>query len=357
MTIYELPSSPAGRKSYKSLKHLIKTQISAGDLKAHDRLPSMRNLCDRYQISLATVQRALAELCKESFLYSQLGSGTFVAPIRKECKKIGILCGMSVDMMSKSMFNSLLQTIQFNALKDEKSITLFHLRKKHRGQFYYVDEQDIIRHEVDVLILVNILNLGLIASLKQIGIPIIATDIDASDVGVHSTYFDNELSAFDLTKKLIDEGHKNIWFMGGVEPTHVNYDLCLRQRYTGYRLACRSAGIKPGVDLYLTSFDTDLNLKERFVKAMEQNEHPTAIVTEYVDDVHEICKDLGLEKVDIVGWAPENQLEGRLDFAKYIAKCDFKELGELSYDILRSIDKGVGDSLITQICHSEILSK
>ena len=349
-----LPSTKTGRKSYRSLKHLIKTQVKAGDLLAHQRLPGMRTLRDKYGMSLATVQRALAELCNESVLYSQTGNGTFVAPVHRETKHIGMLCGMGINMLEDSMYSSLMKVIQTKALVDDKMVTLFQAKKKNNGQYSYFDTQSIIRHEVDVLILVNVVNLGLVVSLKQLGIPIIVTDLDATDIGVHSVYFDNESSSYDMTRKLADDGHKEIWFIGGLEQTDSRFDLCRRQRYTGWRLGCRSKDIPARVDLYLKRFGNFDTLKERVERALQNNPAPTAIVAEDADTVKRVFESIGIA-VEVATWIGNPEYQNMLSSLRYLAPCDFAKLGHESYDLLRRIDEGAQLGMARRVIESQII--
>ncbi len=350
-----LPSTPTGRKSYKSLKHLIKMQVKEGLLTAHERLPGMRTLCDTYEISLATVQRALAELCDESILYSQKGRGTFVAPVHKETKHIGMLCGMGIPGLSDGMFGPLMKSIQTQALEDDKHITLFQAKRKSSGQYNFFDLQDIIRHEVDVLMLVNVVNLGLISSLKQLGIPIIATDLDATDIGVHSVYFDNEASGFDMTKRLIEDGHKDVWFIGGLDQTNSRFDLCRRQRYTGWRLGCRSMGVKPSQNLYMRSYGAEQTLRECVETALENNPPPTAVVAEDGITISKVFESLNIP-VDIATWSSETTAEDMMPCARYLAPCQFSAIGVESYALLRQIDEGMHKGMVRRVVESEILT-
>lgn len=351
-----LPSTPKGRKSYKSLKHLIKTQIKQGKYEAHERLPGMRALCEQYKISLATVQRALTELCDESILYSQVGRGTFVAPLRVECKRVGILCGMGISGLKESMFGSLMQTVQQRAIEDDKSVSLFQGKIENNGLYTKYNIKDIIKHEFDILILVNVVNLGLIASLKELGAPIIVTDLDATDIGVHSLYFDNEASAFDMTRKLAQDGHEHIWFIGGIEQPSQRYDLCLRQRETGYRLGCRAEGLKSILELKAKNYNSAQLLKERVEFALRTHDRPTAVVTEHGPLVSQVFKDIGIP-VDIASWAPESRVAEALTYSRYVAVCDFADMGEKTYDLLKDIDNGLETGMVRVVIKSEIMNK
>ncbi len=58
----------------------IREQIRQRELLPNDRLPSERELCQRYAISRITVRKALATLSQEGLVHSTIGKGNFVAP-------------------------------------------------------------------------------------------------------------------------------------------------------------------------------------------------------------------------------------------------------------------------------------
>jgi len=64
---------------YYQLKEALKQQIESGALKPHERVPSERELEERYRISRMTARRALQELEAEGYIYRAQGKGSFVA--------------------------------------------------------------------------------------------------------------------------------------------------------------------------------------------------------------------------------------------------------------------------------------
>lgn len=68
---------------YEQIKDYILYKIHAGELSAHDRVPSERDLSEQFGVSRATVTKAIKELVLDGRLYTQVGKGTFVsdAPI------------------------------------------------------------------------------------------------------------------------------------------------------------------------------------------------------------------------------------------------------------------------------------
>lgn len=63
---------------YFQLKNILKSQITAQELKSQQRLPSEAELCIKYGVSRATVRQALLELDREGFIYRVRGKGTFI---------------------------------------------------------------------------------------------------------------------------------------------------------------------------------------------------------------------------------------------------------------------------------------
>jgi GntR family transcriptional regulator len=57
----------------------IRAQIRRRELLPNDRLPSERELCERYNISRITVRKALGTLGQEGLIHSTIGKGNFVA--------------------------------------------------------------------------------------------------------------------------------------------------------------------------------------------------------------------------------------------------------------------------------------
>lgn len=64
---------------YQQLKHHLRSQIETGDLRAHQQVPSERELCEQFKLSRTTIRQALSEAEREGLIYKVHGKGTFVA--------------------------------------------------------------------------------------------------------------------------------------------------------------------------------------------------------------------------------------------------------------------------------------
>jgi DNA-binding FadR family transcriptional regulator len=64
-----------------ALRQTLLDQLSAGQWRAGDRLPTERELADRFAVSRTTVRKALLELKQQGLIEQTVGSGTYVAEL------------------------------------------------------------------------------------------------------------------------------------------------------------------------------------------------------------------------------------------------------------------------------------
>ena len=73
---------PTASARYRQVKHFVLRQISAGTLRAGERVPSENELVRELDVSRMTANRALRELAADGVLVRVAGVGTFVAERR-----------------------------------------------------------------------------------------------------------------------------------------------------------------------------------------------------------------------------------------------------------------------------------
>jgi GntR family transcriptional regulator len=87
---------------YYQLKELIREQVENGEIRAGDRIPSERELSERYEISRMTARQAITELVNEGLLFREQGKGTFVAMPKISQGLIG-LTSYTEDMLRRGL--------------------------------------------------------------------------------------------------------------------------------------------------------------------------------------------------------------------------------------------------------------
>lgn len=87
---------------YGQLMNFLLSEIECDKFKEHEKLPSERELCDKFCLSRDTVRQAIFQLEKMGYIYKKHGKGTFVASkqlkpdlykfydLTEEMKKLGI---------------------------------------------------------------------------------------------------------------------------------------------------------------------------------------------------------------------------------------------------------------------------
>jgi len=84
---------------YVQLKTILASQINRGELRPHEKLPSERQLCREFGISRMTVRHALNTMSQAGLVYTQPGTGIFVADPRLSLDVRVSLAGFSEDVL------------------------------------------------------------------------------------------------------------------------------------------------------------------------------------------------------------------------------------------------------------------
>lgn len=74
-----MPSVESGLPPYEQIARHIVDEVRSGSLAPGDRVPSERELREDWQVSKATVNKAIAALKAEGWIETRVGSGTIVA--------------------------------------------------------------------------------------------------------------------------------------------------------------------------------------------------------------------------------------------------------------------------------------
>ncbi len=85
---------------YAQLRDTLRSDLLTGRLRAHEQLPSERELCARFRVSRMTVRQALLDLAREGLIYSRAGKGTFASQPKID-QQLKTLSGFSQDMRSR----------------------------------------------------------------------------------------------------------------------------------------------------------------------------------------------------------------------------------------------------------------
>ncbi|MGV2886116.1 GntR family transcriptional regulator [Paenibacillus taichungensis] len=112
---------------YLQLADRIKLLIVSQELKAGEKLPSIRDMAIFYNVNPNTIQRTYSELEREDILVTKRGQGTFVTEQKEQLADLrGILKEEQILMFVQEM-----KEMGYNP--DEIILGLQHYLKKGRG--------------------------------------------------------------------------------------------------------------------------------------------------------------------------------------------------------------------------------
>lgn len=112
---------------YYQLKEILKEKIKEGSWKEDSKVPSERELMETYNVSRATVRKALGELMVEGLIYTRQGIGTFVSKSKIVQNLIGEL-SFNQQAIQQGLIPS--SQIVFAAVEEKvpkRFIEIFHL--------------------------------------------------------------------------------------------------------------------------------------------------------------------------------------------------------------------------------------
>lgn len=72
------PSLDSSRPRHEQISEWLRENIEAGTFETDEKLPSENELCERFDVSRATIRRALQTLEHEGYIYRRQGLGSFV---------------------------------------------------------------------------------------------------------------------------------------------------------------------------------------------------------------------------------------------------------------------------------------
>ena len=110
------------RPVYEQIKEKLRSRILAGALSEGEKLPSVRDLAAALAINPNTIQRAYRELEAEGYIYTQLGKGSFVAPLTQVDKG-------RKEQLLRSFTDAARELLQLGYTAEELSVMIQDIRR------------------------------------------------------------------------------------------------------------------------------------------------------------------------------------------------------------------------------------
>ncbi len=278
----------------------ISQEIIAGNrLSAGDRLPTFREIQKLFEVSTSTINQAFSILEKDGIVEMKRGSGCFVKKLpenkqQNTSNRLNI-CAIFPNFSTHSSAFHIYQGIEAATQQVGASITI-------TSNTSYEQEREQVLGQMqagcDAIILypmprtIKQFRTDYIKDCPQ-DYPLILLDICYPEQNKTSIVFDNYQAGYDITHRLIQEGHSKIVFKRLKSRDREFYHRSNDDRFKGYMAALKRSGLPVLPELYWSErFTTDIKTPSSrsssiFLeewKKTPKSSRPTAVIC--LEDMH-----------------------------------------------------------------------
>ncbi|MDD3925258.1 MAG: GntR family transcriptional regulator [bacterium] len=284
---------------YLQISSYFQEEIAAGRLQTGDRVPSQKDLCQKFGISSMTVSQAFKELRKLGLIEQAPGKGTFISgdssvknalpvhttAIKPITKTIGLLI-LSVTYF----FPEIIRGVEDEASRNGYSMILCNTDDDGVKERRYIHE---LVEKVDGFIIApaakkRFSDISNYLFLKAREVPVVFIDRNIEELGFDYVIPDNSGGVYKAVSHLIGQGHRRIAYIGNSDGN----SYLDAKRLDGYKQALMAHGIDfdPGLTTEIHFDDSwsptaDCETVERLMKSEDR---PTAIF---------VLNDIGAKRV------------------------------------------------------------
>lgn len=259
---------------YLEIYNDLKNDIKSGVLQNGDRLPTEKQLTEKYGVSRITAIKAMQKLEVKGYIKRIRGNGTFVTynnlpkypnkqlSVNVKSKNIAFMAECSNDL-----FIYILSAVQRLAISYGYNISIFDTSSKN------VSDSDLLRTISNgdfcgIICQSSFVydNLGEFNKLMMKNIPIVFVDGNIPLLKIPMIKSDNFAGGYNITKYLIERGHKRIGMVFS-ELTQENE----QERFSGYLEALREYDLPFDLDqIYTIEKSESVNIGKRVLWNLEK---------------------------------------------------------------------------------------
>ena len=231
------------QKKYETVVFWVLDEIESGNLSYGDRLPSEKDLMEKFQVSRQTIRRALEVLAEKGTVEGRRGSGTYVAVNRRRRERREIRIAVMPTYVDTYIFPSIIRGIESVFSREGCTLQLSVTNNTVERERMFLKEF-LNTQSVDGVIAETVKsglpspNLELYDSLEKSGIPVLFINSFYSELNIPHISLNDRKAGYVATKHLLDCGHTRV---GGIFKAD---DGQGHLRYAGYTDALMERDIK-----------------------------------------------------------------------------------------------------------------
>ncbi|UCD28690.1 MAG: GntR family transcriptional regulator [Planctomycetota bacterium] len=235
-------AAPKKRPLYRSITDTLRQQLMDGDLAAGARMPALRELAKKFNVSTITIRQALRVLEQEGRLHCIPGVGSFVRPtLPRETATEQITVAFVTIEIEGAYTSEIAHSIEEECQQRGWGMQLFNAQG-----FPHLEARNLSRLAktgANAAIIVPVSdneNLEEMVRLKLADFPFVLVDRSIPGLKVDVVASDHEKGAYMATDYLLSQGHRKILMVG-----YTIMSSSITARIQGYEQALIDHGLEP----------------------------------------------------------------------------------------------------------------
>ena len=250
--------------TYHRIKLALLEEIQRGDYQPGDRFITQKKVCERFDVSTVTAERALGDLVREGILVRRRGAGTFVSDrlptsSPRRTTNQGRLIACIVSSMNNTHIMGILRGVGHICREEQDHLLLLDSAQSLETEASNI--QQALDAGVDGLIVYPVdsyTNVAHFERVRQAGIPFVMVDRFYPALPSDAVLSNDFTSGYQLTKYLLDQGHRRIATLWSEAAS-----TSVQHRHTGYTLALQEHDIAIDPDLAALRPYSPLSVEQR----------------------------------------------------------------------------------------------
>ena len=276
-------------------------------MKPDTRLMSRAELCEKYNTTRTTIDKAIADLVHKGTLYTIKGSGTYVSQrnFYGSSQNNGILTwGVVMPDVMSALYPAILRGVSDIASKQNVNVSIYNTDNDAKKEYDCI--KMLVNSNVNGVIIIPAITDDFIPEtyelMKRNNIPFVFCNRNIEKYrDIPFVCSNGFYGGYIATKHLIQKGYKSIGFF-----SYLQYSIML-QRYQGYVAAMIEAGLAINtkhIIMRITDIDVKSGIKFAIKELFSHENRPDSLFVageDLIVDLYQNIKNLGLKISDDVG--------------------------------------------------------
>jgi len=214
---------------YAQIKTDLSIQILEGQLRPHDRIPSLNEITQKYKVSKITARRVLNDLVTEGLVYASRGRGSFVADgFTRQNARVGReknrSLGVVFEHASGSFMSDIIMGIDEEAFQRNTQIALCLSNNSYEREAENLER--LVQQGVDRILLFMVLknddkavnvNIPLYLRLQEQGVRLLFIACNIPGLQIASIIYDDYNAFRRLVKHMRDKGCRRLVYVTRID--------------------------------------------------------------------------------------------------------------------------------------------